>query len=894
MSLRIQTYTRGHHSGLQVSVNPRHQSPAVCVSTTLYGQCVCCVVRYHIRTPSLKLAIDGCSSECYREVEVKSCCPGYWGPDCAVCTCVHGLCDSGLTGNGRCTCFSGYKGPNCDQDKYIINTYSYLCCCCYLYQFYFCYLFSVVLSPVTVTCSPECAALSCQQNSQCMEEALTGQFVCQCLPGYQKSGNKCLSINPCLRLSCHVHASCVHTGPNQHLCACHDGYTGDGRVCMAIDPCQTQQGGCTAKSTRCVYDGPGKSHCECLPGFENLSNGSCSMRDSCRSDSCHKNANCTTVGPGRVQCTCLQGYLGNGKICYGNIMQRLNELNTEPGGLWSGQLSNALSLFGSVSWPLQNLGPFTVFVPINKGFKGILVRTLTADQSKAKYLCKMHLVAGTMPFDSLKKSDVFYTLTGKSAETDTTEGDAQTKIRIHGSRKKGVIVQSDVVASNGMIHLINKLMDSVSPTVESDTEVPEKHEFIHSLIHPFYSFIINSELIFLLNHIVPSTAVSTPVSHLVVWSFDCCSVSQGQILVNGAAVLEAAVEAKNGRLYVVDGVLTPPSIEPVLPHRCDISKTKTIRVRLKCRQKCVSVCDPLSDQGASIFGCVYTFSIGSPAVSIPATGCSPLCNVTVTTPACCIGFYGPDCAPCPGGYQTPCSGHGQCMEGTGGNGSCICDLNFRGSRCQYCSFSNKYGANCDTTCPCIHGQCDNRPDSDGRCKPDSCQMGFTGRFCDRQTAACGVQAQFCHAHADFYLYHNLITCELPPCAVSFSVCCVRFRCVCKRGYQGDGITCVESDPCAPPRRGGCSVNAKCIKTGPGTHSCQCLSGWREDGDECQPVNNCDGLDRGGCHPNATCIYVGPGQVRWTCVCDEGLSGDGHICFGSVDQVSVDQVQTFDK
>lgn len=47
---------------------------------------------------------------------------------------------------------------------------------------------------------------------------------------------------------------------------------------------------------------------------------------------------------------------------------------------------------------------------------------------------------------------------------------------------------------------------------------------------------------------------------------------------NGAAVLEAAVEAKNGHLYVLDGVLTPPSIEPVLPHRCDVTDSKVIRV----------------------------------------------------------------------------------------------------------------------------------------------------------------------------------------------------------------------------------------------------------------------------------------------------------------------------
>lgn len=39
------------------------------------------------------------------------------------------------------------------------------------------------------------------------------------------------------------------------------------------------------------------------------------------------------------------------------------------------------------------------------------------------------------------------------------------------------------------------------------------------------------------------------------------------------------MEAKNGRMYVLDGVLTPPSIVPVLPHRCDITETKTVKVR---------------------------------------------------------------------------------------------------------------------------------------------------------------------------------------------------------------------------------------------------------------------------------------------------------------------------
>lgn len=37
--------------------------------------------------------------------------------------------------------------------------------------------------------------------------------------------------------------------------------------------------------------------------------------------------------------------MGNGQVCYGNIVQRLNELNVEVGGRWRGQLSSAISLF---------------------------------------------------------------------------------------------------------------------------------------------------------------------------------------------------------------------------------------------------------------------------------------------------------------------------------------------------------------------------------------------------------------------------------------------------------------------------------------------------------------------------------------------------------------------
>ncbi|XP_053718395.1 stabilin-2 [Synchiropus splendidus] len=921
---------------------------------------------YYIRTATLQMALMGCSFECYKDAEVKQCCPGFWGPDCnecpeqaerpcsnrgvcsdgiggngtcscqdgfagtacedcqpdrygptcsSVCSCVHGLCDAGLKGNGRCTCLSGYKGPNCNQEL------------------------------------PECASLGCKANSRCIEEALTGRLMCQCLPGFQTVGSECVSINPCLKKVCHDQATCVHTGPNKHMCACNQGYRGDGRVCMVVNPCQTNNGGCNPLNAHCAFVEPGKSKCICRLGFETSPNGSCVLKELCQPNSCHQNANCSTVVPGRIKCTCRQGYVGDGKVCYGNIMERLTELNTDPDSQWRGQLTMARSLFGIISWQMQNLGPFTVFVSVNKGFRGWPASSVSHNSSKANYLCKMHMVPGAMSLDA-QKSDTFYTLTGKSGEIDSSYGESLLKVRLYGSKRKSLVLKSNLLASNGIIHIISKLMDVVEPTVESDVSkslskiISEygKFDTFKSLLDkanmaslldgtgPMTVFAPTStaftgmpdgyldymsgpdsspkRLELLRHHIIPSVALdafnvaSNPSFMSTANQLLMINITDlGRIVVNGAAVTEAAVEAKNGRLYVLDAVMIPPSIEPVLPQRCDVTESKIKQGEcMSCSNARQAKCPSGITMRFFVPGCVYLSTVSGTA--IPMIGCSLHCNSTVTTPACCKGFYGTSCATCPGGHLKPCSGHGQCLDGLEGNGTCICHPNYAGSRCQYCTSPNKYGPNCDKTCRCIHGTCDSRPDSDGRCQRYTCQRGFIGLLCDRQVKPCGDKGQYCHAHAD--------------CDFSQS----SRRCVCKPGYQGDGITCVESDPCAPPLRGGCSIRSKCVRTGPGNYTCECLTGYTKDGGDCSPINNCNNPDNGGCHPNATCIFVGPGQsdcsckggykgngrecepvnqcispeggchylasclllsYRWTCVCNEGYVGNGKICYGSVMQ-----------
>ena len=52
-----------------------------------------------------------------------------------------------------------------------------------------------------------------------------------------------------------------------------------------------------------------------------------------------------------------------------------------------------------------------------------------------------------------------------------------------------------------------------------------------------------------------------------------------------------------------------------------------------------------------------------------------------TPNSCASGFYGPNCAPCPG-YPNVCSNHGQCSDGMTGNGACACRSGYSGPACQ--------------------------------------------------------------------------------------------------------------------------------------------------------------------------------------------------------------------
>ncbi|XP_015278042.1 PREDICTED: stabilin-2 [Gekko japonicus] len=895
------------------------------------------------------LSFLGCQHTCMKENQQPQCCPGYWGPDClecpggaaspcnnrghcsqgitgngvctcqkgfagvacetcdkdlfgplcmSVCHCIHGICNSGMNGDGKCTCLFEYKGPSCDQ-------------------------------PI-----PECRSLQCPENSRCtVSKTDKTQLECKCLPSYREEGKYCKPINPCLEQVCDPRADCIYLGPNRHTCACQNGYDGDGQVCTPIEPCHTKSVHCPTESTVCKYDGPGKSHCECKEHFSNFVDGEgCSMTDICASNNpCHKYAMCTMIAPGKTQCACQKGYGGNGFVCYRNIIDQIRDMNSLPGGQWQGKLTSAVQLFGyAYERQLSTLGPFTVLVPTNEGFKGKNMADFHSNKQSAQYFVKLHIIPGQLDLSELNNSRTVYTLSGKLGDI-LNEKDNLLRIRIQGGKKKGKILQGGIPACNGIVHIIDTALDNMEPTFEGNEEKSimkvlqdktrystfisliektgmgpslDKHPGPNTVFIPTNSALENLEdgvLDYLLSskgsrklhelvqhHIVPRTQlevaslISTGLIKTMTQQFIYFNITKsGQILVNGQAIEEGDIVAENGRIYILSGVLMPPSIIPVLPQRCDEERTEIV-------------------QDIASSKCIY---YDHPFVR---HGCAKYCNVTIKEPKCCKGFFGPDCNKCPGDISSPCSGNGQCMDGMNGNGTCVCNSGFEGSLCQFCSDSTKYGPQCDTTCMCVYGKCDNRIDSDGTCLPGSCKSGYAGKLCDMQVFPCMEMSQLCNGHC---LFSN-----------------GSMSCACKPGYEGDGIICSEVDPCGNSTFHRCSTHADCVVTGPGTHECVCQPGWTGNGRDCLEINNCLLPSAGDCHSNATCLHTGPGQNKceckerfrgngyecesinpcleqnetchplaicqlsasrvWECVCPKGYEGDGRICYGNaVDALS---------
>lgn len=116
-------------------------------------------------------------------------------------------------------------------------------------------------------------------------------------------------------------------------------------------------------------------------------------------------------------------------------------------------LTKALGSAGLVT-TLQGKGPFTVFAPTDAAFAALpkgTVEDLLKPENKAKLtkILTYHVVPGSVVSTSLKSGDV-KSVEGSSLKVTVNTG----KVTVSGAN----VVKADIKASNGVIHVIDKVL----------------------------------------------------------------------------------------------------------------------------------------------------------------------------------------------------------------------------------------------------------------------------------------------------------------------------------------------------------------------------------------------------------------------------------------------------
>ena len=121
----------------------------------------------------------------------------------------------------------------------------------------------------------------------------------------------------------------------------------------------------------------------------------------------------------------------------------------------AGQFTTLVSLVkkAGLVGALSGKGPLTVFAPTDAAFAKVPKATLTAllkDKAKLKQVLLYHVVKGKVTAAQVVKLKSAKTLEGDSVAIKVSGG----KVYVDGAQ----VVKADVAASNGVIHVINKVL----------------------------------------------------------------------------------------------------------------------------------------------------------------------------------------------------------------------------------------------------------------------------------------------------------------------------------------------------------------------------------------------------------------------------------------------------
>jgi transforming growth factor-beta-induced protein len=132
-----------------------------------------------------------------------------------------------------------------------------------------------------------------------------------------------------------------------------------------------------------------------------------------------------------------------------------NERNIVQTAVAAGQFKTLVALVkqAGLAGALQGKGPFTVFAPTDAAFAKVPKATLAAlkhDRAKLRAVLLYHVLKGKVTAAKVVKLRSVKTLNGQSVKISVSHG----KVTIGGAR----IVKTDIAASNGVIHVIDRVL----------------------------------------------------------------------------------------------------------------------------------------------------------------------------------------------------------------------------------------------------------------------------------------------------------------------------------------------------------------------------------------------------------------------------------------------------
>ncbi|HEX6763317.1 MAG TPA: fasciclin domain-containing protein [Gaiellaceae bacterium] len=132
-----------------------------------------------------------------------------------------------------------------------------------------------------------------------------------------------------------------------------------------------------------------------------------------------------------------------------------NEKNLVQTAVAAGQFKTLASLLqkAGLAGTLEGKGPFTVFAPSDAAFAKVPKATLASlakNKAKLRAVLLYHVVKGKVTAARAMKLHFAKTLEGKSVSIRVSGG----KVIVGGA----TVVKANVLASNGVIHVINKVL----------------------------------------------------------------------------------------------------------------------------------------------------------------------------------------------------------------------------------------------------------------------------------------------------------------------------------------------------------------------------------------------------------------------------------------------------